>query len=115
MSEHWKRFESTVAKLFGTVRIPVNGRGDEPDLKTSTHTVECKHWGKLPARVESALKQAENANTPGALPLAVIGGRGRPWREALVVMRLSDYIDWYSPRSGDQEDEPVLGEDEGWP
>lgn len=99
--EHWKNFERTVAKLFGGRRIPINGRGDEPDIKTSTHTVECKHWDRLPYRVEQALMQAERNNEPGALPLAIIGQRGRRWQDALVVMRLDDYIEWYSPKGND--------------
>lgn len=103
--DHWKRWERTVAKLFGTKRIPVNGRGDEPDLRTDTHTVELKHWAKLPYRVEQALLQAERNNVEGKLALAIIGARKRKWQDAIVVLRLGEYIEYYSPKRGDADEE----------
>jgi hypothetical protein len=104
MDKPWKAFERKVAKLFGTVRIPVDGRGDRPDMETETHVVEMKHWKNMPYRVEAALMQAEKNSSPEKLPLAIIGQSNRRWQDSLVVMRLGEYIDHYSPKD-DTKDE----------
>jgi hypothetical protein len=45
----WKAAERRIATLLGGKRVPVNGRGDEPDVAHPWLAIEVKHRASLPS------------------------------------------------------------------
>jgi hypothetical protein len=88
----WKYAERRIAALLGGARVPVSGRGrgDAPDVHHPDLSIEVKSRKTLPAWLEDALKQAEASARDGQLPVAVLHGRRRRYRNALVVLRVSE-------------------------
>lgn len=102
----WKAAERELAEYVGGRRVPVSGRarGDVPDIAHPWLSIEAKSWSAMPERVVAALRQAEAANTTGAkLPVALIHGNGERYDRALVVIRLSDFMQWFGGRAADVE------------
>ena len=101
----WKQAERRVAAILGGRRIPVSGRGrgDNPDLEHPALSVEVKARASFPAWLESALRQAEASAPEGKTPVAVLHPDRRPYRDALVVLRLSEFAELVRDR-GDTPD-----------
>lgn len=99
----WKATEREVARHLGGKRVPITGRqrGDVPDVAHDVYSLEIKHRKVIPAWIENAMAQARAAARPGQLPLAIIHQHGRRHADNLVVLRMSDFIEWY----GDLPDE----------
>lgn len=102
----WKATERRIAALLGGQRVPVSGRGrgDQPDVRHPWLSIECKDRAALPAWLLDALAQAEASASPDQLPLAVLHAAGRRHADALVVLRLGAFVDWFgddgTPASG---------------
>ncbi len=94
----WKAAERRIAELLGAKRVPVSGRarGDAPDVTSPWLSVEVKHWTRgIPAYLEDAMRQAEASANPEQLPLAVLHVVGQQYERSFVVLRLSDFRDWF--------------------
>lgn len=89
----WKICERKVAAVLGGKRVPVPGRtrGDSPDIRHESLSIEVKSRRRLPAWIEDAMKQAEACAKEGQLPIAVFHQDGTKYRDALVVIRLSEF------------------------
>lgn len=90
----WKNHERRIAKALGTVRGGNRGTA-AADVRGQWLCVECKSWGRLPARVVSALEQAERAADAGQLPVAVIHEVGARSERDLVILRWGAFRDWF--------------------
>ena len=66
-----------------------------PDVETPNFTIEVKHRKQLPQWIEEAMRQAVRNATPDKLPLLVLHERGRHHGNDLVVVRLSDFQEWF--------------------
>lgn len=93
----WKIAERRIAQALGGLRVPVSGRqrGDVPDIEHPTLSIEVKTRKALPKWIEDALEQAQAAaggEEDGRLPVAVLHQLGMPYRKALVVLRLEDFL-----------------------
>ena len=88
----WKQAEREVAARLGGRRVPVTGRGrgDAPDVAHPTLSIEDKHRQGVPAWLLEAMAQAEAASRDGRVPVAVLHEGGRPYDDALCVLRLAD-------------------------
>ncbi len=91
----WKQAERRIAAILGGRRIPVSGRGrgDNPDIEHPRLSVEVKSHASFPAWLESALRQAEFSATEGKTPAVVLHRDRRPYRDALVVVRLGEFAE----------------------
>ena len=102
----WKAWERTVAKWFGGERRgpDVRGkRGGKTDIIADGWAVECKLLGR-PAFSDllAACRQAETNGNDLEIPVAVVKKKSARQEDALVVMRLPVFADWFlSPSSGD--------------
>ena len=90
----WKAHERRMAKRFGGVRNSNRGEGAE-DVDPGWADIECKERAKLPAWLERAMAQAENAASEGQLPLVVLHRKGQRSDNDLVVLRLGDFTQWF--------------------
>jgi hypothetical protein len=92
----WKACERRIAELLGGVRVPVSGRhrGATPDVEHSLLSIEVKSRKSLPAWLLDALEQAQAATEDGRLPVAVLHQDRKPYRDALVVVRLEDFANY---------------------
>lgn len=90
----WKACERRVAEILGGVRVPVTGRqrGATPDVEHETLSIEVKSRKSLPGWLLDAMEQAEAASKNGRLPVAVLHQDRKPYRDALVVVRLEDFV-----------------------
>jgi hypothetical protein len=88
----WKKAERRIAELLGGRRVPVSGRqrGDVPDVDHPILSIEVKTRRSIPAWLEDAMKQAEASARDGQVPVAVLHEHGQRYRDAFVVVRLSD-------------------------
>jgi len=91
----WKQAERRIAAILGGRRIPVSGRGrgDNPDIEHPALSVEVKARARFPVWLEDALKQAELSALDGKTPAVVLHPDRRPYRDALVVCRLSEFAE----------------------
>lgn len=89
----WKACERRIAEILGGVRVPVTGRqrGATPDIEHPTLSIEVKSRKTLPVWLLDAMEQAQAASEDGWLPVAVFHQDRKPYRDALVVVRLEDF------------------------
>lgn len=90
----WKACERKIAEILGGVRVPVTGRqrGATPDVEHPSLSIEVKSRKTLPAWLLDALEQAQAATDDRRLPVAVLHQDRKPYRDALVVVRLEDFV-----------------------
>lgn len=93
----WKNGERRVAALIGGTRVPVTGRarGDAPDISHEWLSTEVKCRKALPSWLNNAMAQARAAARSDQLPIVVLHEDGRQYRDAHVVIRLADFVDWF--------------------
>ena len=92
----WKDLERNTAKALGGKR---NQRGADfsqscPDVEHPLFTVEVKYRKALPRLLRLGLEQAQRYSSTKP-PLLVVKERGQ--RGALVVLRLTDFVDLFGP------------------
>lgn len=104
MSEKsWKRAERCIAAKLGGERVPITGRarGDVPDVQAGWCTVEVKTRRRLPLWLTEAVSQAEASAGDDQLPIVVLHEHGARYSDAVVCMRLADFVSWYGDIADD--------------
>ncbi len=88
----WKVAERRVAEILGGERVLVNGRirSSAPDTAHDTLSIEVKSRKSIPAWLTGAMEQATASSRDGRLPVSVIHVQGKPYADALCVMRLEE-------------------------
>ena len=95
-NDTWKKCERAVAARIGGERISNHALGlQTPDCESDWLSVEVKHRKALPGWLLDALDQAETNASAGTLAVAVLHQAGQRYDDALVVLRLSDFVDWF--------------------
>ena len=97
----WKRAERRVAGVLGGRRVPVSGRGDGPDVQHEWLSVEVKDRAALPKWLSGAMEQSRRAAEDGQLSIVVLHERGK--HDSLVMLRLSDFVEWFVGESADHQ------------
>jgi len=96
MTKQWKQAERAVAAKVGGKRVSNHALGlRTPDCESDWLSVEVKLRKRLPAWLTGALAQAATNATPGKLPIAVLHQAGQRYDDALVVLRLSNFVQWF--------------------
>lgn len=93
----WKAAETAIARKLGGERVPVTGRarGSAPDIKHDWLSIEVKHWRVFPCWIRDALAQAVASVRGNQLPVAILHQKGQRYDDALIVIRLSDFVAWF--------------------
>ena len=86
-----KHVERRIAKMLGGERT---GHLGGADVIAGHIACEVKSRGQLPQWLTEAIEQAEQ-HAGERLPLAVLHQAGDRYMDALVVVRMSDFLDWY--------------------
>lgn len=96
MTSTWKHTERRVAQIIGGQRTSKTGLGSQtPDVESGSYSVEVKHRANVPAWLSGALEQSQRNATPGKLPLVVIHEAGARHDDDMVLLRLSDFVEWF--------------------
>lgn len=90
----WKACERELARLLGGKRIPINGR-QGADVVTPWLTIEVKERRSLPGWLAEAVGQGQAGRLEGRLPVVALHEAGAPYSEALIVVRLADWLEWF--------------------
>lgn len=96
----WKAWERRIAAIFGGTRRGAytgNGRQGKTDIICPGWAVECKLYSRPTwSVIQDAARQAEsNAETNLDIPVGVVKQKGALDRDALVVMRLEKFIEFF--------------------
>lgn len=90
----WKAFEREIAKRFHGKRAGPTGK-EGPDVIHPLWAPECKTRKKLPRLLVDAMDQAVHNSPPGKVPLVILHQAHDEFDQALVIIRLQDFEDWF--------------------
>ena len=91
--QNWKKFERWVCvDVFGGTR---DWEHSEECKDTGMFAPEAKYRKKIPAWLENMMLQAESQAKDNQLPLVVLTEHQRERMQALVIIRLQDFVAWY--------------------
>lgn len=94
----WKHAERQIARRLGTERIGPTGKAG-PDAIAQYGAgwllAEIKHRKTLPQWLKDALAQVTQHAGPNELAIAVLHESRMPYDDSLVVLRLSDFVEWF--------------------
>ncbi len=107
----WKAWERTVAKWFGGKRRGPDVTGGKSDVIVPGWAVEAKLLGR-PSFSDClrACEQAERNGKPDELPVAVVKRKGDKGNNALCIIRLEVFADWFLPVQTDPGQRPTTGD-----
>lgn len=106
MSKQWKEAERQVARRVGGARVSNHALGlRTPDVESSWLSLEVKHRKRLPVLITDTMAQARRNATPGKLVGAVLHEEGQRYDDAVIMIRLGDFEEWFIG-------EVVVGEEE---
>ncbi len=95
----WKAFERRIARVFGGTRRGPDTRGPDGGKTDVVHAfwgIECKLLGRPSySDLVAAAKQTEANAEPGQCPVAVVKRKRVEDRDALVVLRLEMFREWF--------------------
>ena len=95
----WKQFERRIARLFGGERRGADyggAQGGKNDCIVPGWSIECKLYGRPSYQVMlDAARQAEKAAEDSEIPIAVVKRNGDHDKNALVIMRLDTFVEWF--------------------
>lgn len=108
----WKKTERHIAHALGGRRLGPGG--DRADVRAGADDWLCceiKERGELPQWLLDGLGQARRYAGPEQLPLLVLHAKGARFAEAVVCLRLSDFVQWFGPvaEAGDPAGDPDAG------
>lgn len=89
--------ERAICRYLGAERIAGSGRRDGDG---GWYALEAKSREKLPAWLTAAMAQAERLSRPEQLAVLVLHQLGQRYDDSLVVLRLSDFVEWFGGEEG---------------
>jgi GAF domain-containing protein len=90
----WKAVERQIARRLGGQRVGVTGRSTA-DVIGAWFVAEIKYRKTLPQWLKDALAQARAAANDQQLPIAVLHESGQRFSDAIIMLRLADFEDWF--------------------
>lgn len=96
----WKDLERRVAKLLGGHRVGNTGTATADVLVGDWLACECKYRTSLPKWLKHADQQVRTAAGDTRLPITILFEHGRRTGDSLVLLRLSDFEEWFGGTNG---------------
>jgi hypothetical protein len=106
-SDAWKQHEREMAKRLGGKRAGPTGKVGS-DVLHDSFAVECKERKKKVAWLEDMLLQTKKAARPGQLPIVVLHWLNARHNNDIVMLRLSDFEEWFGDISTEQDTDQSL-------
>jgi len=102
----WKAVERRVAECLGGRRIPVTGVDRHgADVETPTLAVQVKYGRNRPSYLADWLDGICGvASGKGKTGLVVWSSRRERQGDAIVLMRLRDFVAWHGPVTGGEDE-----------
>ena len=97
----WKQVERTLARRLGGQRVGCTGKAIA-DVISDWLSIEVKTRKTLPAWLLSAIEQARDDDR---LSMVILHQVGQRHDDDLVVMRLTDFEEWFGGYNGTQDDQ----------
>ncbi len=97
---NYKQHERKTARLLGG-RRNIDSKGSAAvDVLHPAFAVECKTRKDCPQWLLGAMQQARRAAMAGQLPIVVLHPHGGLYADDLVIVRLTDFVDWFGGNPG---------------
>ena len=100
----WKAFERRIAKRFGGERRGADFRGasgGKNDIIKEGWSIEVKLLSRPSfGQMSAAFDQAVGASEPGDIPIAIIKKKFDADANAIVVMKLDEFMEWFGDFGG---------------
>lgn len=94
MPKAWKSAEKGIARALGGERVSARFLGlDVTDIVCGIFSIEVKERKVLPAWLTNAMCQSERNAKGGRVPLVALHRLGDRYDDALIVLRLHDWVD----------------------
>lgn len=90
----WKHAEYRIAEILDGKRVGVTGKSTN-DVEHEWLSVEVKYRKQLPQWLKDALDQAIKSARENQLAIAVLHERYSKYDDAIVLIRLKDFRDWF--------------------
>lgn len=101
----WKDVERAIARKLGGQRVSNAGLGHPvADVEAGALSVEVKTRKALPGWLMAAVAQGRDNARAGRLGITVLHQVGQRHDNDLVVLRLSDFVDYFGDDWGGDED-----------
>jgi hypothetical protein len=98
---NYKHHERKTAGLLGGKRNIDSKGAAAADVVHPAFAVECKTRKDVPQWLLAAMQQARRVAMAGQLPIVVLHPHGGLYADDLVIVRLSDFVDWFGANGGD--------------
>lgn len=87
----WAKYLTSITGQLA-VRLPINGRGNQPDVDHPQYPTECKERKVIPQWLLKALSQADGGvKSDDQTPIVQVHLKSTPHEEDFVCMRLSSF------------------------
>lgn len=95
----WKNFERYVCRLFGGERRGADyadrDGGKNDCVGVPGFSIECKYGNITYGTLLQAVEQARTSAAVEEIPIGVVKKKGQADRDALVVMNIVDFVEWF--------------------
>jgi hypothetical protein len=91
-NERWWAKHLTKITGLEARRLPINGRGNQPDVEHPLYPTECKERKVIPQWLLKALRQADGGvTTKEQTPIVQVHMKNTPHTEDFICIRLSNF------------------------
>ena len=96
-TDTWKAWNRYVCRKFGGERTWVGEKGADCREEVLPFVIECKYGKQVPKKLEKYMLQVEGDSDrcKGNIPIVAMKRRGMADKDGYVMMRMSDFLDWY--------------------
>jgi len=91
----WKNIERAICRRFGGERSGPTGKMGPDCIKTAPFALQIKHRKSVPQWLTDAYVQSMRDAPNGTLPVLVLHPEGWSIDESLVIISLSEFVEWY--------------------
>jgi len=92
----WKNVERAICRRFGGERSGPTGRMGADCVNTAPFAIQVKHRKSVPQWLTDAYAQSMRDAPNGTLAVLVLHPAGWSIDESMVIVPLSEFVEWYA-------------------